>query len=43
VFCAWDCVNESVLGLFSKGRELEIMLHNCREVGLIPKEEPPSP
>lgn len=31
----------SALGLFSEGRELEIMLHEYREAGHIPKEEPP--
>jgi hypothetical protein len=41
--CALDRVNESVLELFDKGWELKIMLFNCREHGLIPKEEPPSP
>jgi hypothetical protein len=38
---AWDVV--SALGLFSEGRELEIMLREYREAGLMPKEEPPSP
>jgi hypothetical protein len=39
---ALDRVSESVLRLFDKGRELEIMFFNCREHGLIPKEEPPN-
>lgn len=38
---AFDVV--SALGLFSEGWELEIMLREYREVGLIPKEDPPSP
>lgn len=32
----------SALGLFSEGWELEIMLREYREAGLIPKEDPPS-
>lgn len=39
---AWDCV-ESALGLFSKGRELEIMLREYKEASLIPKADPLSP
>lgn len=35
-------VRESVLKIFDKGRELEIMLFKCREHELTPKEEPPS-
>lgn len=38
-----DRVSEFVLRLFGEGRELEIMLFNCREHKFIPKEEPPSP
>jgi hypothetical protein len=34
---------ESELGLLFEGEELELLLHNCREHGLITKEEPPSP
>lgn len=34
---------ESELRLLFEGEELELLLHNCREHGLITKEEPPSP
>lgn len=37
---ALNRISESDLGLFGEGRELEIMLFNCRERGLILKEEP---
>lgn len=37
---ALNRVSESVLGLFGEDIELEIMLFNYRERGLIPKEEP---
>jgi hypothetical protein len=37
---ALNHISESDLGLFGEGRELEIMLFNCRERGLILKEEP---
>lgn len=47
----WRCLLKVVvvgivkvyLGLFGEGRELEVMLREYREAGLIPEEEPLCP